>query len=37
MTLSLRGRTASLRLDRAEADGRGRLTTLFDRRLTDGS
>ncbi|MDQ0842538.1 alkaline phosphatase D family protein [Streptomyces sp. V1I6] len=37
MTLTLRGRKASLRLDRARADGRGQLTTVFDRPLTDGS
>ncbi|MGW7289720.1 alkaline phosphatase D family protein [Streptomyces sp. NPDC054847] len=40
MTLTLRGRRASLRLDRAGAegaDGRGRLATVFDRPLTDGS
>ncbi|MFF3287260.1 alkaline phosphatase D family protein [Streptomyces sp. NPDC003023] len=40
MTLSLRGRAASLRLDQARADGpgeRGRLTKRFERRLTSGS
>ncbi|MGW7469275.1 alkaline phosphatase D family protein [Streptomyces xantholiticus] len=39
MTLTLRGRSASLRLEQARAErggGRGRLTTLFERRLTEG-
>ncbi|MEW2636521.1 alkaline phosphatase family protein, partial [Streptomyces sp. NPDC048389] len=40
MTLTLRGRSASLRLEQARAErrgaGSGRLTTLFERRLTDG-
>lgn len=41
MTLTLRGRSASLRLEQARAErkdaGRGRLTTLFERRLTAGA
>ncbi|MEU0373922.1 alkaline phosphatase D family protein [Streptomyces sp. NPDC006283] len=40
MTLTLRGRSALLRLDQARAEekgsGRGRLTTLLERRLTGG-